>query len=221
MPATPGNLAPQVPRKRRDGASIFMAIGVVVFILSLLSIGGIYLWKQYLLGAQEKYQAALTQRQKEFNIDQISLMKAQSTKIALAKQLLNNHLSSSKVFSVISQLTSESVRFLSMDLRIPVGLTGPLQLTLSGYGRDFPSVAFQSDVLNQLDRYGLRSVIKNAIVSNPSLNRNGTVSFSFTAEIDPTSLSYARNWSSAPAPSPSPNPNPGINVNTNATSSGQ
>lgn len=219
LPAQPGSLAPQVPKKRRDGASIFMIIGVMVFILSLLSIGGVYLWKQYLLGAQEKYQAALVQRQKEFNIDQISLMKAQSTKIALAKQLLNNHLASSKIFSVISRLTSESIRFLNMDLKIPAGVVGPIQLSLSGYGRDFPSVAFQSDVLNQLDKYGLRTVIRNAIVSNPFLNRNGTVSFGFTAQVDPTSFSYARNIGSTASTGAGGSPSP--NADTNATSSDQ
>ncbi|MCX6715967.1 MAG: hypothetical protein NT077_03040 [Candidatus Taylorbacteria bacterium] len=210
LPATPGSLAPQVPKKHRDGASIFVAIGVIVFVLSLLSIGGAYLWKQYLLGAQKNYEASLVERQATFNIDQISLMKAQSIKISLAKQLLSNHLASSKIFSIISKLTSESTRFISMDLTIPVGIPAPFELTLVGYSRDYPSVAFQSDVLNQLEKYDLRAVVKNAIVSDPTLNRNGTVSFGFTAEIEPSSFLYSKKLNSVPGtdtnvPSPTPN----------------
>lgn len=201
-----GALAPQVPKKHRDGASVFMIIGVVIFVASLLSIGGTYLWKQYLLSAQMQAESDLAQRQTEFKIDQISLIKAQATKISLAKNLLNNHLVSSKIFSVISQLTAENVRFLSMDLAVPVGAQGPFQLTLTGYGRDFQSVAFQSDVLNQLDKYGLRTIIKNAIVSDPSLNRNGTVSFGFTAQIDPVNFSYVKNLSNMASPAAAVDP---------------
>lgn len=193
IPNAPGSLAPQVPKKHRDGTSVFMMIAIVIFVCSLLSIGVVYGWKQYLLGAQVQLEKDLALRQREFNLDQISLIKAQSTKITLAKNLLTNHLATSKIFSVISQLTSESVRFLSLDLTVPVGTAAPFQMTLLGYGRDFPSVAFQSDVLNQLEKYGLRSIIRNAIVFDPNLNRNGTVSFGFTAEIDPTTFAYTKN----------------------------
>lgn len=192
LPANPGSLAPQVPKKHRDGASVFMSIAVALFVISLLGLGGVFVWKQILLGSQAKSETSLAERQRDFQLDQINLMRAQATKINLARQVLRNHMASSKIFSVISRLTSESVRFLSMDLSIPAGADAPFQLTLIGYGRDFPSVAFQSDVLNQLDEYGLRSTIRNAIVSDPSLNRNGTVSFGFTAQIDPTNFTYAK-----------------------------
>lgn len=170
-----------------------MSIAITLFVISVLSIGGVFIWKQILLSSQTTYQQSLAQREKSFNIDQISLMKAQAAKIQLARQLLNNHMAISKIFAVISKLTSENVRFLSMDLTVPAGTQNPFQLVLAGYGRSFPSVAFQSDVLNQLDKYGLRTVVKNAIVSDPSLNHDGTVGFGFTAQIDPSSFAYSKN----------------------------
>lgn len=170
-----------------------MAIAMTLFVVSVLSIGGVYIWKQVLLSSQSNYEQSLAEREKSFNIDQISLMKAQAAKILLARQLLTNHMAASKIFAIIAKLTSENVRFLSMDLTVPAGTQNPLQLVLSGYGRSFPSVAFQSDVLNQLDKYGLRTVVKNAIVSDPALNHDGTVSFGFTAQIDPSSFAYSKN----------------------------
>jgi hypothetical protein len=184
------------------GGSVYMAIAVTLFVISVLSIGGAFLWKSILGSSLAKNEQILAQREKSFNLDQISLMKAQAAKIQLARQLVVNHMATSKIFSVISQLTSENVRFLVMDLTVPAGTQNPFQLTLTGYGKSFPSVAFQSDVLNQLEKYGLRTVVKNAIVSNPSLNHNGTVSFGFTAQIDPTSFAYAQSAlgaSAAPA----------------------
>lgn len=189
----PGTIAPAAPRKSGSGRGIYMTIAVVLFIASLVSIAGAYGWKLYLESSQSSLGASLANREKEFNLDQISLMKAESTKIQLARQLINNHAAVSKVFSVISQLTSENIRFVSMDLTVPVGTPGPLALSLAGYGKSFQTVAFQSDVLNHLDRYGLQAVVKNSIVSDPTLNHNGTVSFGFTAQVDPKKFVYSQN----------------------------
>lgn len=193
IPATPGSLAPQVQRHvGGGGGSIFFVLGVIVFVLGIASVGGAYAWKAYLESSREEMQVSLAQRKKDLNTDQISVIKSQSSKIALAQQLINNHKSVSKIFSVVSRLTTESVRFTSMDLTIPVGTPGAFQLTLAGYGRNYPAVAFQSDVLNQLNKYGLGATVKNAIVSNPNLNHDGSVSFGFTAQIDPSSFAYTK-----------------------------
>jgi len=191
MPSSPGmsGSSPAAHRGKGTLGGLFMTIAVVLFVLSLLSIGGAYAYKYYLLSSNASGQAELAVRQKQFNLDQISLMKAESTKIALARQLLDSHLATSKVFSVLSQITTENVRFTSMEMTVPPGMS-PISLSLFGYGRDYPSVAFQSDVLNNLAKYNLNATVKNAIVSNPNLNRNGTVAFSLTAQIDPSGLLY-------------------------------
>lgn len=199
IPLNPGSLAPMVQRRHTESTGIFFMIGVFVFVASVLSIGGAFLWKQILISGQAKAEADLAERRDKFDLNQISLMKAQATKITLANQLLNNHVSVSKVFDVVSKLTAESVRFTSMDLSAPSGAAAPIQLTLVGYGKDFQSVAFQSDVLNNLETYHLRSVVKNAIVTEPILNHDGTVSFGFTAQIDPTGFLYTKSLEAAAA----------------------
>jgi len=181
------------PRRTHSVGSLYMAIAVILFIISILSIAGVYAWKQVLVSSQVKNQQELAAIEKTFNVEQISFLKGQAAKINLARHLVNDHLAVSKIFSVISQLTGENVRFQTMDLTIPSGNQGPFQLVLSGYGRSFPTVAFQSDVLNSLDKYGLRGVVKNAIVSDPLLNHDGTVMFGFTAQVDPTSFYYPKN----------------------------
>lgn len=197
--AAPGGAAPSMSSKAGVGtSSIYMTIATILFVISLLSVGGAYLAKVYFVRAQEGLKTQLAAREKEFNIEQISLMKAQSKKIVLAEQLMNNHLAMSKLFSVISLFTAENIRFLSLDLTVPVGTPGSIQMALSGYGKDFASVAFQSDVLNSLEKYNLRSVVKNPIMSSPGLGNNGTVSFGFTASVDPSSFSYSKNIVGAP-----------------------
>ncbi len=195
------NLASRVNAAASAGRSILMIIAIVVFGASILSAAGAYLWKEYLISAQNTYKQQLSVREQQFNIDLISQLKEESIKLSTAKQLLANHLALSQIFSIVARLTAENVRFLSMDITAPKSPGGDLSLTLSGYGKDFSAVAFQSDVLGQLDQYGLRKIVKNPIISNPALNQSGTVAFGFTASIDPSSLSYANKLAASAAPS--------------------
>jgi hypothetical protein len=181
--------------KRHYGASIFMTIGTVIFILSLAGAGGAYAYKQYLISAQETYKKDLATREQQFNIDLIEQLKGENVKIDLARQLLNNHLAMSQIFDIIGRLTIENVRFMSMDVSTPKAASDGIKVSLQGYGTSFSAVAFQSDVLNQLDQYGLRKVVKNPILSNPALGASGAVSFGFVATIDPGSLSYEKSVS--------------------------
>lgn len=169
-----------------------MTIATVLFILALASAGGAYAYKQYLISAQDTYKKDLATREQQFNIDLIEQLKGENVKIDLARQLLSNHLALSQIFDIIGRLTAENVRFMSMDLSVPKAVNDGVKISLQGYGTSFSAVAFQSDVLNQLDQYGLRRVVKNPILSNPALGSNGAVSFGFAATVDPGSLSYEK-----------------------------
>lgn len=178
------------PMKHHGSGSFFMSIAVIIFILSLAAVGGVFAWKQVLLSQQVSYQNDLAQSEKQFNTNLISQLKETNVKIDMAKQLLQNHLALSQIFGLIGRVTIDNVRFLSMDLTAPQNAGGDLKVTLNGYGTSLSAVAYQSKVLNQLEQYGLRNIIKNPILSDPSLDSSGTVSFGFTASVDPSSLSY-------------------------------
>ncbi|MEI7463551.1 MAG: hypothetical protein WCK03_04135, partial [Candidatus Taylorbacteria bacterium] len=135
--------------------------------------------------------------------------KGVNVQIDLVKQLLNNHVAISQVFDIISHFTSENSRFLSLDLSGSANQKDGLKVSMKGYGRNFSSVAFQSDVLGKLDQYGLRNIVKNPILSDPSLDSNNMVSFGFTATIDQGSVSYKQSVLNSNA-STTPNSNDGI-----------
>ena len=187
------------PAPRRHTSSIFMTISTILFILSLAGAGGVYAYQQYLISAQQTYKDDLATREKQFNVDLIEQLKSENVKIDLAHQILNNHLALSQIFDIIGRMTIESVRFMSLDLSVPSSLNDGIKITLQGYGTSYSAVAFQSDVLGQLDQYGLRKIIKNPILSNPALGNAGSVSFGFSAVVDPASLSYEKAVTPAPA----------------------
>jgi hypothetical protein len=185
LQTTPGG-AVVIPHNKSHGrgtASLFMIISAIIFACSILSIGGAFGWKQYLLTRQSGYKTDLVQKEKGFDVNHIAELQMEASKLQTAKQLLADRLTSSRIFSVLSMLTAEKVRFTSLDLAQPIA-GGPLLLTLIGSGKDFNTVAFQSDVLNHLGDYGLSAVVKNAVINSPSQNGDGTVSFGLTATVD-------------------------------------
>ncbi len=180
-----------VSRPRRS-TSLFMALAVILFAVSLVSVGGVYAWSHYLVNLQGEYKKDLANKEKQFNIDLIEQLKQENVKIETAKQLLNSHIAISQLFEIVSHLTTESVRFLSMSVVATPNDADGVKIQLSGYGSNLAAVAFQSDVLGQLEQYGLRKVIKNPILSDPTLDAKGTVSFNFGATLDAASLSYKK-----------------------------
>jgi hypothetical protein len=172
--------------------SIFMVIAVFTFIISMVAAGSMFFWKSYLESSQKTYKEQLSQRENQFNTDLIEELKRQNIKIDLGKQLIDNHIAVSQIFSIIGSLTIEDVRFLNMDVTLGATNSDGVKVSMKGYGTSLSAVAWQSDVLGQLDRYGLRKVVKNPIISDPSLDNNGLVSFGFNATIDPASLSYKK-----------------------------
>jgi len=197
-PATSSIGGFSAPAPKKATASIFMTIATILFILSIAGAGGAYAYGQYLLKAQDTYKDQLASRENQFNINLIEQLKSENVKIDLARQVLNNHVALSQIFDMISRITIENVRFMNLDISVPTmagnsnNSSSGVKISLQGYGTSFSSVAFQSDVLNQLDQYGLRNIVKNPIISNPTQGTNNTVSFGFSATIDPASLSYEK-----------------------------
>ena len=194
-PLMPASSAFNAPAPRRHTSSLFMSIASLLFIVSIAAAGGMYFWKSSLESSQQAYKDQLVEREKLFNVDLIEELKRQNVKIDLAKELVANHIAMSQIFDVIGRLTIEKVRFLSMDVSAGTPTEG-IKISLKGYGTDFRVVAYQSDVLGQLEQYGLRKIVKNPILTDPSLDGAGTVSFGFSATIDPSNLSYTKSVTS-------------------------
>lgn len=175
--------------------SIILTLGVLVFLASILLAGGSYLYKRTLITSQDKYKKELAKKEKQFNIDLIEKLKKANTRIDTATRILDNHLAVSQIFNIISQFTIEKVRFMSMDVTTPVNASEGVKIDMRGYGTNLSSVAFQSDVFAKLEKYGLRKIVKNPIMSEPNFDAGGTVSFGFSAIIDPDSISYTKSVS--------------------------
>ncbi|MFA6404838.1 MAG: hypothetical protein WCW03_02455 [Candidatus Paceibacterota bacterium] len=178
------------PHRPRHSNSVFFNLALLLFIISLGAGGGMLALKSMTLSSQEGLKTQLSERRKQFNPDLIEELKRINVKIDNSKQVVENHLILSNIFDVIGRLTIEKVRFTNMDLSVDREHSNDIKVSLNGYGTSLAAVAFQSDVLNQLQEYGLRKIVKNPMISNPTLDTTGNVNFGFSASIDPTSLRY-------------------------------
>ncbi|MCL5782201.1 MAG: hypothetical protein M1459_02490 [Patescibacteria group bacterium] len=179
---------PQAHRSR--GNSLFFNLSILLFIISLGAAGGMYGWKSYMQKSQEDLKNQLADRENQFNPSLIEELKRINVEIDSATRLLNNHIALSNVFDIISRFTVDKVRFTSFDLSAPQNNSGLININMKGYGTTLSVVAFQSDVFSKLDEYGLRKIVKNPILANPSLDDTNTISFDFSAAIDPSTLLY-------------------------------
>ncbi len=180
----------QVSPSPHQSASLLMVIGVIVFIISILLAGGAYGWKSYLVSQRESYKKTLEEHKKQFKLDLITTLKQTDAKIDLAKQILNDHIATTLILDKLGRVTSDGIRFTTLDLNSAPGKG--ITLGLNGYGPSYKVVAFQSDLFSHLEDYGLRGEVLGGVVTNPIQNQNSTVSFDMTASINSDSVSYKR-----------------------------
>lgn len=184
-----------MPRIAPQTRSVFMSLAVLLFVLALLSVAGAYGWKYYLTQAQDDFKLDLANREKQFNIDQIEQLKQINVQIDTAKDLVNNHISASELFNIVSRFTIEKVRFSSLQLSID---KSSITVDLKGEGTSLSALAFQSDVLGALDQYDLRGIVKNPIMSGVTKQLDGKYSFGMTTEIENKALLYSKFFTAVP-----------------------
>jgi hypothetical protein len=179
------------------GNSLIFMIGVFVFVISLLVAGGAFAWGKFLEARQVQLGEDLKVLAKDYKVELISLFKQTDTKISIAKELLDNHVAMSQVFGLISRFTAENIRFINLDLSAASDNSKGVTIKMSGYAPSYEALAFQSDRLGHLEDYDLRNVVINPAISGPTQATNGTVSFEFSANIVPKSLSYKNTFTTS------------------------
>lgn len=185
---TIGGGVPTQLKPKSDLSSIFMAISVILFIVSALGLGGAFFWKYYSNQQNISYKEQLAKKEKEYNINNIQNLKVVSVQIDMANKLLENHLAFSKIFDHIGKMAISDVRFLSMDLKSSD--SQKVTVSVKGLGKNLPAVAFQSDVLSSLEKYGVSTIFSNPVIQSPSLDSTGAISFGFSADVDRNSLLF-------------------------------
>ncbi len=176
------------PKQKTSLSSAYMALAVILFIVSVLGVAGAFAWKYYSGEQNKNYNNQLAMREKQYKIEEIEKLKTTSVQLTTAETLLKNHIAFSKIFDQIGKMAISEVRFMNMDLKVNDG--GKITVNVKGLGKNLPAVAFQSDVLGDLAKYGVTSIFTNPVIQSPGLESTGAVGFGFTADVDRSALLF-------------------------------
>jgi len=190
------NQASFIPRKalgREPAAqdrpvSLFLFLSTLVFTISVLGAGGIFLYKYILSKGIESSSLYLDQRKDALEPDTINDLLRTGKRLRIATVLLNDHVVTVPVFNMVENLTLKSVRFSKFDYAVNQDMSASLKL--SGEAKSYGSVALQADIFGSEKRF-----IKNVVFSNLNLDDRGSVTFDAILDIDRDLINYKKTLS--------------------------
>lgn len=180
-------------RKTKSSISFFLLISIIIFLVSLGLSAYVFLEKNYLIQQIASQQNTIATNKSGLISDSntVESIIDLNNRINIGKQLLDSHVAVSPIFAFLQQVTLQNVRFNSFTFssasKDSNGNT-VVGITLSGVAHDWESVASQAD---EFDMPDWKNIISGPKISNFGLNADGSVSFTFSANINPQFLSYA------------------------------
>lgn len=188
-----------IPRKpiaqetaRKAGISLFLLISVIVFLIVLGISGYVFLEKQLLVKNIINEQQVIEQNQTGLVSDATTIESiiTLDSRINVANQLLNSHVSISPIFGFLQQITLRNVRFRNFSFTVSgkdEAGQPRVAIQMSGQARDFETVASQAD---EFGKTNWNNIIKEPKISGLNLATDGSVTFTFSAFVVPVFINY-------------------------------
>ena len=163
--------------------SLLSIIATSLLVLSILSSGGLFVYKIYLNKQKDSLSASLDVARGSFEKETIDELSLFDKRTESAKKILSNHIIMSPMFSVLGEITIPSVQYINFQQQ--TNDKGFL-INIKGLARDYRSIALQADAFNSTK--GL--YFKNVLFSNLEKNKDNYISFDLKFNVDPALLSY-------------------------------
>jgi hypothetical protein len=178
------SLIAETTKAKKSGINLVAIIAAIIFIIALLLSGAAFLYNAYLSQSIATNEAKLAKAKEGYEPATIEELRHLNGRIEASKELIKNHIALSPLFESLERDTLASVRFVRFDYGY--SSDGKIKLTMDGAARSFGAIALQSD------QFGKSRYLKSPIFSNLNLDRDGNVTFSFSALVDPALISYER-----------------------------
>lgn len=161
---------------------LFFLIAVIGFVAALSLSAGVFLYHQFLSSNASSKQEQIKQARSAFEPALISELLRLDARLTAANAILAKHLAPSELLRLIGELTLQSISYDSLEYSVQDD--GMITLVMHGIAQNVNGVALQADV------FGKHNAIVSPIFSNLKFV-NGGVSFTVTAEVNPSALRYA------------------------------
>jgi len=178
----------QNPTYSTSGSRVnaFLLIAGIIFVITLLSAGGVFLYERYLLSNIEDQKQSLERAREAFQPELIETLAKLDLRLDVAKQLLSEHTTVSPFLELLSKLTLKTVRF--EDFEFIRSTEGMVQINMKGVAKSYRSIALQSE------EFGESGYIHNPVFSDFKLDEKSNVTFRVALNVSNEFLKYENSF---------------------------
>jgi len=166
---------------RRKVSGLLNIAATLLFVVAVLSSGGVYLYKTYLNRNIVSMNETIDRAEKAFEPSLILELVRLDTRLKVSSQLLAKHTAFSPLFRFLEQATLPDVSFTSFQFQYDEGVP---RVQMKGIATRYTPIAQQSNVL------GESNLIVDHIFSNFALTDSGRVSFDLNYGLNPDLLLF-------------------------------
>ena len=201
LPTIPTSFVPHVAsaehrETRTEFGSAFNIVAYSILGLAFVLALGVFFYGRILDADRGSKDAALATAEAGIDPATVESFVQLRDRLNEGQKLLANHVALSGFFGALEQLLPATVRFTS--LHVSLDATGVARAEGGGVAKSFNALAAASAAFASDGR------IKDVIFSKIAVNRDSSVSFGFSATLDPKLIAFVPGASPAPAPAPAP-----------------
>lgn len=195
IPKKPVESSPSKTFSSSSGGNVFGVSAALLLVITLLSCGGFYAYKQYLVNQVTKAEKDLAAAESAFQPEKIQEIINADGRISAARGLIQGHTAISFFLDYIGSIMVKNIRFSDFSL---VNKKGNPTLSVMGESLSYNALEAQSKELEK------SSYLSNIYFSDFGLSDKGLVTFKLQAEISSDAVSFAKNLNEAAVvPTPS------------------
>jgi hypothetical protein len=152
-----------------------------LLIAAIVASVGLFAYQKILQGEISKDETNIASVSDSLQPDTVNQLVSVGNEINFANQLLNSHVLVNKIFDLLQNLTVQKISFTDFTYS---DTNGTPSIAMTGESQSYNALTEQYNIF---DGSGL---IKNQSFSNFSLASDGNISFKFSADVDPSVISY-------------------------------
>lgn len=171
------------PKKIRSGGGVINLISFIIFIVSLISAGGAYFYRESVKTNIEEYKRSLAVAKNQFEPSLITELQILDKRLNAATTILDKHIAVSPIFVLLEEVTLPTVRYSDFSYEVDT-TTNLVNVTMKGEAKGYNFIALQADLFDD------NKFIKNPIFSDFVLDQAGNIDFNLTFSVDRSLVSY-------------------------------
>lgn len=166
----------------------FTVIAIFIFITMVLSLAGVYFYKQIMVGQITTMEKNLTLAKNRFEPTKITELQILDKRLRASTEILGKHIAVTPIFEVLQSITMKSIRYTTFSYEfVGSGKDAKVAVKLGGMATGYRSIALQSDL------YAKNKNLIDPVFSNLSLDEKGNVLFALDFYVDPSFVGYKEN----------------------------